>query len=201
MRAAPDIRAMADTLPIAFYGTDAAGWITYFNEAAVALWGRRPVLGEERWCGAWRSYLPNGKPLPCEHTALPRALRGQMSKNPVGYVERPDGTRVFCRAEVRLIRDDSGNVLGAVNAMIDLTSPSAVQEQHELNFGAAPNSRMSPRQRQVFDGTVAGQSTKAIAQALGTSARTVEIHRRKLMARLNARTVADLVRLSDEADI
>ena len=126
MRAEPDIRAMADTLPVAFYGTDAAGWITYFNGAALALWGRRPILGEERWCGALRSYLP-GKPLPLEHTALPRALRGETSKNPVGYVERPDGTRVLCRADVRLIRDDLGNVLGAVNAMIDLASNDLVQ--------------------------------------------------------------------------
>ena len=49
------------------------------------------------------------------------------------------------------------------------------------------------------DGIVLGQSTRAIAQALGTSSRTVDVHRRKLMARLNARSVADLVRLSLQA--
>jgi PAS domain-containing protein len=36
---------LLDVLPAAMYTTDALGRITYFNEAAAALWGCRPELG------------------------------------------------------------------------------------------------------------------------------------------------------------
>jgi PAS domain-containing protein len=40
-------RAFLEALGVAVYTTDANGAITYFNEAAAELWGRRPALGEE----------------------------------------------------------------------------------------------------------------------------------------------------------
>lgn len=198
MRAEPDVRAMADMLPVPFYGTDAAGWITCFNEAAVVLWGRRPILGEERWCGAMHGYLPNGEPLPLEHTALPRALRAQTSKISDGYIERPDDTRLFCRADVRLIRDSAGQVLGAVNVTIDLTS-NELPQARRVSEPEATHISLSPRQRQVYQGIIAGQSTNAIARALGTSTRTVQVYRRIIMAKLHVSSVAELASVPLEA--
>src|SRR5450756_2612570 len=46
-------RQILDALPAAVYTTDAAGQITYFNEAAATLWGCRPELGSSEWCGSW----------------------------------------------------------------------------------------------------------------------------------------------------
>jgi PAS domain-containing protein len=43
---------LLNALPAAVYTTDAAGRITYFNEAAAELWGHRPVLGTSEWCGS-----------------------------------------------------------------------------------------------------------------------------------------------------
>ena len=51
-------------LPVAVYTTDAAGRIVYYNDAAVALWGCRPELGKSEWCGSWRLYWPDGRPMP-----------------------------------------------------------------------------------------------------------------------------------------
>ena len=42
------MRELTDTLPVAVYTTDVAGRITHFDEAAASLWGRRPVLGEDK---------------------------------------------------------------------------------------------------------------------------------------------------------
>ena len=42
--APPGYREFLDALAVAVYTTDAAGRITFFNEAAVAFWGRRPQL-------------------------------------------------------------------------------------------------------------------------------------------------------------
>lgn len=53
---------------------------------------------------------------------------------------------------------------------------------------------MSPRQREVLDGIVAGKPNKVIAQGLGLSARTVEAHRAAIMSKLGVSSLAALVR-------
>jgi PAS domain-containing protein len=55
-------RRFLDALGVALYTTDAAGRITFFNEAAASFWGRRPQL-DELWCGSFRLYWPNGDPM------------------------------------------------------------------------------------------------------------------------------------------
>lgn len=45
-------QAVLRALPAAIYITDAAGRITFFNEAAAELWGCRPELGESTFCGS-----------------------------------------------------------------------------------------------------------------------------------------------------
>lgn len=52
------------------------------------------------------------------------------------------------------------------------------------------------REHEVLDCIVQGQSNKAIANALGLSAKTVEVHRASMMAKMRARSVADVVRLA-----
>jgi PAS domain-containing protein len=52
-------REVLDALPAAIYATDAAGQITYFNEAAVKLWGCRPELDNSEWCGSWKLFWPD----------------------------------------------------------------------------------------------------------------------------------------------
>ena len=53
--------------------------------------------------------------------------------------------------------------------------------------------RLTPREQQVLQQVVAGKKTREIAEQLGLSARTVEVHRSHLRMKLGARSVADLV--------
>jgi two-component system response regulator FixJ len=55
---------------------------------------------------------------------------------------------------------------------------------------------LSPREREVLDGLVAGRPNKVIAFDLGISVRTVEVHRARMMERLGTRQLADAVRLA-----
>jgi two-component system response regulator FixJ len=55
---------------------------------------------------------------------------------------------------------------------------------------------LTPRERQIMDLMVEGDSNKVIARRLGISVRTVEVHRANLMDKLNARSLADVVHLA-----
>ena len=55
---------------------------------------------------------------------------------------------------------------------------------------------LSPREKEVLDGLVAGQPNKTIAYDLGISARTVEVYRANLMTKMQASSLSDLVRMA-----
>lgn len=54
---------------------------------------------------------------------------------------------------------------------------------------------LSPCEREVVDGLLAGQPNKLIAYHLGISVRTVEVHRARMMGRLGVRQLAVVIRL------
>jgi two-component system, LuxR family, response regulator FixJ len=54
---------------------------------------------------------------------------------------------------------------------------------------------LTPREREVLDLMTLGKQNKVIAQELGVSPRTVEIHRARVMEKMNAQSVAELVRM------
>lgn len=56
--------------------------------------------------------------------------------------------------------------------------------------------RLSPREREVLNGIVQGLTNRAIGQTLGISHRTVEIHRARLMRKLNATSFAGLIAIA-----
>ncbi len=56
-------------------------------------------------------------------------------------------------------------------------------------------SSLTPREREVLELVVAGQTSKEIARVLGASHRTIEIHRNHLMEKTGAQSLADLIRI------
>jgi PAS domain S-box-containing protein len=115
-------REVLDALPAAVYITDAEGQITYYNEAAVLLWGHRPELGKSEWCGSWKLFWPDGTPLP--HGECPMALAVK-ERRPVrgmeAVAERPDGSRVPFIPYPTPLYDASGTFIGAVNMLVDIS--------------------------------------------------------------------------------
>jgi two-component system CheB/CheR fusion protein len=113
---------LLDALPAALYVTDAAGKIVYFNEAAATLWGCRPKLRTDQWCGSWRLYWPDGTPLPHDQCPMAVALReGKPNRGCEAVAERPDGTRVPFMAYPTPFYDDAGILIGAVNMLVDMS--------------------------------------------------------------------------------
>jgi|APAra7269096870_1048528.scaffolds.fasta_scaffold06764_2 two-component system response regulator FixJ len=60
--------------------------------------------------------------------------------------------------------------------------------------------RLTPREREIFDRLALGMQNKMVAQELDISPRTVELHRARIMEKLGATSLSDLVRLSLAAD-
>lgn len=70
--------------------------------------------------------------------------------------------------------------------------------------GEAARSRMAsltPREREVFEGLVAGRQNKVIAFDLSISPRTVEIHRARVLEKMQARSLSELVRQALSAGV
>ncbi len=115
-------RQLLEALPAAVYTTDAAGRVTFFNEAAVELAGHRPELGRDLWCVSWRLHRPDGTPLPHDECPMAVALREDRPVRGVEVIaERPDGTRINLLPYPTPLHDSSGALVGAVNVLVDIT--------------------------------------------------------------------------------
>lgn len=115
-------RSLVEALPQAVYATDAEGRITFYNEAAAQLWGRLPKIGEDWWCGSWRLYWPDGRPM-C-HDECPMALclkTGKPVRGLGAIAERPDGTRFPFIPYPTPLYDKAGKLVGAVNMLVDIS--------------------------------------------------------------------------------
>lgn len=120
---------LLQALPTAVYTCDAAGYIQLYNSSAVELWGRKPVIGEEMWNGAWKMYRTDGSPLNPEECPMALTLKSQ---KPVDWeeviMERPDGERRYVRPFPRPLYDEFGNISGAINMMLDITESKRTEK-------------------------------------------------------------------------
>ncbi|HUI96524.1 MAG TPA: PAS domain S-box protein [Xanthobacteraceae bacterium] len=135
-------------IPAAIYTTDARGRITYYNQAAVDLAGRTPMIGSDEWCVTWKLYRPDGTPLPHDECPMAVALKeGRAIRNAEAIAERPDGTRVPFIPYPTPLRDAAGNVVGAINMLVDVSERKQAETQqrillNELNHRIKNNMQM-----------------------------------------------------------
>jgi two-component system response regulator FixJ len=113
------------------------------------------------------------------HADVPMAVEA-MKEGAIDFLEKPFGDDAFLAA-VRgaLTRQEKNNLHDAQVAQ--------VKERFEA---------LSAREHQVLDGLVAGKANKVIAYDLGISPRTVEIYRANVMAKMQAKSLSELVRLA-----
>ena len=122
--------ALLSALPVAIYTTDTDGRITFYNEAAVALWGGRPRLGVDLWCGSWRMFTPDGAPLAPDDCPMAVALKtGRPVRGIEAVMERPCGIRVPFQPYPTPILDGEGRMIGAINMLVDLTAAKAAEAE------------------------------------------------------------------------
>ena len=126
-------RTLFDLCPVGVYSCDAAGVIENFNRRAAELWGREPALGDtdERFCGSFRMFRPDGSFMPHEQCPMAEVASGKLSEIRDGEVriERPDGSCVTVVVNIRPLRNEYGEVTGAINCFYDVTARIQAEEQ------------------------------------------------------------------------
>jgi PAS domain S-box-containing protein len=142
------LKDLLAAIPAAIYTTDAQGRITYYNEKAVELAGREPVVGRDEWCVTWKLYRPDGTLLPHDQCPMAIALKeGRPIRDAEAVAERPDGTRVPFIPYPTPIRNGKGRIIGAINMLVDISERKQAETQqrillNELNHRVKNNMQM-----------------------------------------------------------
>ena len=92
------------------------------------------------------------------------------------------------------------DLLRAVGAALDLSEQRQAQRA-ELSDLQARAAQLTPREREVFGHVIAGRLNKIIADRIGTTEQTVKVHRARVMDKMGAESVADLVRIGQRIGI
>ena len=108
-----------------------------------------------------------------------------MKNGAIDFIEKPFSDEVLIDSITR-----------AVERAAAETRSAAATEQVKQRIAT-----LSDRERQVLKGVVAGQPNKVIASELGISPRTVEVYRAGLMAKMQARSLPELVRMAMDIEI
>jgi len=128
-------RDLLQALPAAIYTTDADGRITFFNRACIEFAGRTPRIGD-MWCVTWKLFMPDGTPLRHEDCPMAIALKeNRPVRNVEAIAERPDGSRICFMPYPTPLRDEAGQLLGAVNMLVDITTRKQAEERMMLLTG------------------------------------------------------------------
>ena len=112
------------------------------------------------------------------HGDVPMAVEA-MQKGAVDFIQKP-------------FRDQE--LLDRIRQAL-ATDEERREEQQQHVEVAGRLERLTNREREVFDLVVTGKRNKVIAYELGVSQRTVEIHRARVMEKMQARSLADLVKM------
>jgi signal transduction histidine kinase/ActR/RegA family two-component response regulator len=135
-----------DLCPVAVYSCDASGVIERFNRRAVELWGREPAPGDtdERFCGSFKLFRPDGSFMPHDQCPMAEVVSGKIAEVCDGEVliERSEGSRVTVVVNIRALKNEQGQVTGAINCFYDITERKEAEEQlQEANIKLAESDR------------------------------------------------------------
>jgi PAS domain S-box-containing protein len=168
-------RTLFELAPVAVYSCDASGVIGEYNRRAAELWGRNPEPGDsdERFCGSFKMYRPDGSYMPHEKCPMGDVLSGKVPGVRDGevVVERPDGSRVIVIVNIAPLTDDQGKVTGAINCFYDVTERKDFERERETLLANERASRMEAeeanRAKDIFLATLSHEVRTPLSAMLG----------------------------------
>lgn len=119
-----------------------------------------------------------------------------------GHADVPTAVRTLKAGAFDLLEKpvSDQDLIDRVNRALELDAEHR-REQRERAVVLERLASLSARERQVMEAVVAGRLNKLIASDLGLSTRTVEIHRARIMQKMQADSLSELVRMAMVAGI
>jgi len=171
-------RALFELGPAAVYSIDPSGVIQNFNRRAAELWGREPELGdtEERFCGSFKLFRPDGSFIPHEECPMSEVVSGKRPavQDAEVIIERPDGSRVNVVMNIRPLKNDRGEVTGAINCFYDITERKQSEEtRNSLNDQLSAELTGTQRLQETSTLLIHGGDVRALFQRILEAAITI----------------------------
>lgn len=116
------------------------------------------------------------------HGDVPAAVHA-LQKGAVDFLEKPFNPKLLLERIEQAVKQDS-----ELNA--------AAERSAEIQ---ARITQLTAREREIMSLVAEGKLSKVIAEDLGISERTVELHRSRMMKKMSARSVADLMRMISDS--
>jgi PAS domain S-box-containing protein len=118
--------------PVAVYSCDASGVIQTFNRRAAELWERKPAVGDtdERFCGSFKLFRPDGSFMPHEQCPMAEVIAGKLAvvRDAEVLIERPDGSRVCVVVNILPLKNERGEITGAINCFYNITERRLLED-------------------------------------------------------------------------
>ncbi|HBA87250.1 MAG TPA: hypothetical protein DCZ75_04460 [Geobacter sp.] len=176
------LRTVLETLPVAVWILSADGGVMHANKAAVEIWGGAPRVAVDE-LGIYKGWrLGSGKRIEAKEWGGARAImRGETSLNEEVLIEAFDGSRKIILDSAVPIRNDRGEITGAITVNQDITArkraEDALRESEEkfravFQQAAVGMARLSFADARWVDGTMpcatcSGTATMTCGRSLG----------------------------------
>ena len=125
-------RALFQVGPVAIYSCDTSGAIQDFNNRSVELWGRKPDLGINyvEFFGPFKMARPDGNCISHDRCAMAEVLSGKLqeARDVEVHLERPDGVQMVIVVNILPLKNQDGQITGAINSFYDITERHEAQE-------------------------------------------------------------------------
>lgn len=178
---------------------EAVGWRAEVHESAEKFLAAFPTDGPG--CVLLDMRMPGMSGLDClremtrRETLLPVIMVTGHGDVELAVQAMKDGALDFLEKPVAAPR-----VLEVVRGAIE-RSLAAYGERRDRAKRERRLASLTPRERQVLDRIVRGEINKSVAKRLGISEKTVEVHRARVMSKLDAKSLADLIRIVRGEDV
>ena len=118
------------------------------------------------------------------HGDVPTSVRA-MKGGAIDFIEKPF---------------ENADLVAAVRRALSASRTSAQAQEHIAALEQKLKS-LTPREREVFILVAQGLLNKVIAARLGTAEKTIKVHRGRVMEKMAARSLAELVRMAESLDL